>query len=48
MNSDAHDYGGRGTGNLGGINAEDTPLHGLPASGRFTLPGLSCVFMVAE
>jgi 1,4-alpha-glucan branching enzyme len=40
-NTDAHDYGGGGEGNLGGRHAEPIPAHGLPWSLQVRLPGLA-------
>ena len=45
LNSDAGDYGGGGVGNLGGVEAEEAPLHGQPYSLRLTLPPLGAVFL---
>ena len=42
-NSDAHDYGGSGQGNMGGVEAETIP-DGDPVL-RITVPPLGCVFM---
>jgi 1,4-alpha-glucan branching enzyme len=44
LNSDAKGYGGSGVGNLGGVEAEATALHGRPCSLTVTLPPLSVVF----
>jgi 1,4-alpha-glucan branching enzyme len=44
LNSDAHEYGGSGQGNLGGVEAVPIPLHGRPYSMTFTLPPLAAVF----
>jgi 1,4-alpha-glucan branching enzyme len=46
LNSDAAEYGGSGMGNLGGVEAEPTPLHGRPYSLTLTLPPLSVLFFV--
>jgi len=46
LNSDAAFYGGSGMGNLGRVEATDTPLHGLPASGTLTLPPLATLVFV--
>jgi 1,4-alpha-glucan branching enzyme len=46
LNSDAEIYGGSGVGNLGQVQAEDTPWHGQPVSGSVTLPPLA--FFVLE
>ncbi len=43
LNSDAHDYGGSGYGNLGGLEAEAVPFHGRPNSLNLTLPPLGAV-----
>jgi 1,4-alpha-glucan branching enzyme len=43
-NSDAHDYGGAGYGNMGGVEAAPVPCHGRPYSLNLTLPPLSAVF----
>ncbi len=44
LNSDAAIYGGSGVGNLGGVEARDTPSHGRPFSLSLTLPPLAAVF----
>ena len=41
INTDASAYGGGNRGNFGGVEAEDVPAHGQPASVRLTLPPLS-------
>ena len=43
LNSDASIYGGSGHGNFGGIEAEDTPVHGRDFSLTLTLPPLGIV-----
>jgi len=45
LNSDAHDYGGAGWGNFGGVDAAAEPVHGMPWSLRLTLPPLSVLVM---
>jgi 1,4-alpha-glucan branching enzyme len=45
LNSDAHEYGGSGIGNFGGLVASDTPVHGRPASLHLTLPPLGALFL---
>jgi 1,4-alpha-glucan branching enzyme len=45
LNSDAHDYGGSGMGNFGGVTAVDDSSHGLPCSLSLSLPPLSAVFL---
>jgi 1,4-alpha-glucan branching enzyme len=44
LNTDAEIYGGSGVGNLGGVTAEDSSWHGLPASASITLPPLATVW----
>jgi 1,4-alpha-glucan branching enzyme len=41
LNSDAHEYGGGGVGNEGGVEATDVPSHGRPYSLFLTLPPLA-------
>jgi len=48
LNSDGKEYGGSGMGNLGGVTAEEGPVHGRPYSLNLTLPPLSAVFLKAE
>jgi 1,4-alpha-glucan branching enzyme len=48
MNTDAEIYGGSGTGNLGGVHAEETASHGRPFSARFTIPPLSTLYFTHE
>jgi 1,4-alpha-glucan branching enzyme len=43
MNTDAKEYGGSGQGNLGGVDASPTPLHGRSHSLTITLPPLGMV-----
>jgi 1,4-alpha-glucan branching enzyme len=47
LNSDGEEYGGSGMGNLGGVEAEETPAHGRPFSLTLTLPPLSALFLRA-
>jgi 1,4-alpha-glucan branching enzyme len=44
-NSDAVEFGGSGTGNLGGLDARDEPAHGQPWSLPLTLPPLGVLFL---
>ena len=44
LNSDAHDYGGSGHGNLGGAETTPTPWHGRLHSLSLTLPPLGALF----
>ncbi|QAY79914.1 1,4-alpha-glucan branching protein GlgB [Sphingosinicella sp. BN140058] len=45
FNSDAHEYGGSGMGNLGAVNATEQPAHGYPASVELVLPPLSTLYL---
>jgi 1,4-alpha-glucan branching enzyme len=45
LNSDAPSYGGTGSGNLGQVEATDSPHHGRPASAVVALPPLGCVIL---
>ncbi len=44
LNGDSTEYGGSGVGNLGGVDAEESPWHGQPYSLTLTLPPLAVVF----
>jgi len=46
LNTDAHEYGGAGHGNLGGVMADHVPAHGQPWSLLVNLPGLSGLVFV--
>jgi 1,4-alpha-glucan branching enzyme len=48
LNSDAKEYGGSGMGNLGGVLAEEQPVHGRPHSLNLTLPPLAAIFLKAD
>jgi 1,4-alpha-glucan branching enzyme len=48
VNTDAYDYGGSGTGNLGTVEAVPESCHGLPASAELTLPPLGVLWLVPE
>ena len=48
LNSDAKVYGGSNLGNLGGVKAEDLPLHSQPHSAEFVLAPLSVMVFQAE
>ena len=48
LNSDAHDYGGSGLGNLGGVEAAPLPAHGRFHSLALRLPPLSVLFLTPE
>jgi len=45
LNSDAHEYGGSGQGNSGGVEAVPLSIHGQPYSLNLTLPPLGIVFL---
>src|SRR5277367_5900046 len=45
LNSDAHEYGGSGSGNMGGVEALAEKTHGRPYSLRLTLPPLGALFL---
>ena len=45
LNSDAADYGGSGQGNLGAVDASDTPSHGFAHSLEVRLPPLAAVVL---
>jgi 1,4-alpha-glucan branching enzyme len=44
FNSDAQDYGGSGMGNLGAVEAQPVPAHGLAASAEIVLPPHGAVY----
>ena len=48
LNSDGREYGGKGWGNLGGVEAEEVAAHGRPHSLNLTLPGLAALFLRPE
>src|ERR1700756_4975255 len=48
LNSDASDYGGSGQGNLGALDAGQTPSHGHPFSLHLRLPPLAVVVLTPE
>ena len=48
LNSDAHEYGGSGQGNMGGVEAAPIAHHGRPFSLTLTLPPLGAVFFTPE
>ena len=45
LNTDAEGYGGSGVGNLGRVEAEGLPWHGLPASARLRVPPLGALWL---
>jgi 1,4-alpha-glucan branching enzyme len=48
INSDAADYGGRGSGNLGGVNSRPVACHGRPDSLEIVLPPLATLIFELE
>ena len=48
VNTDSADYGGSGTGNMGRVEAFESPMHGQPASATLTLPPLGALWLVPE
>jgi 1,4-alpha-glucan branching enzyme len=48
INTDAAEYGGSGTGNLGSVRATRDPWHGRPASAALTLPPLGVIWLVPD
>ena len=47
LNSDAKEYGGSGVGNMGGVQAQTSNVHGRPYSLSLTLPPLGALFLKA-
>ncbi|NES31021.1 1,4-alpha-glucan branching protein GlgB [Micromonospora terminaliae] len=45
LNTDAHHYGGSGVGNLGSVQAESVPWHGMPASAALRVPPLGVLWL---
>nr|WP_231121895.1 1,4-alpha-glucan branching protein GlgB [Motilibacter peucedani] len=48
LNTDADVYAGSGVGNMGSVDAEDVPWHGLPASAQMRVPPLGAVWLRPE
>ncbi|GII61914.1 1,4-alpha-glucan branching enzyme GlgB [Sphaerisporangium krabiense] len=48
VNTDAFDYHGSGVGNLGAVEAEAEPWHGLPYSARLRVPPLGALWLRHE
>ena len=48
LNTDAKEFGGSGVGNLGVVEATDTPSHGRPASATVRVPPLATVWLTPE
>jgi 1,4-alpha-glucan branching enzyme len=47
FNSDAHEFGGSGHGNFGGVETAPMPWHGRPLSLTITLPPLGALFFAS-
>ncbi|MFC5998535.1 1,4-alpha-glucan branching protein GlgB [Quadrisphaera sp. GCM10027208] len=45
LNTDAEGYGGSGVGNLGRVQAEETPWHGMAASATLRVPPLGALWL---
>jgi 1,4-alpha-glucan branching enzyme len=45
LNTDAETYGGSNTGNMGTVEAEPIPWHGLDYSAPVTLPPLGVIWL---
>jgi 1,4-alpha-glucan branching enzyme len=48
LNTDAFDYGGSGVGNMGRVEADDHPWHGMHASAVLRVPPLGAVWLTPE
>ncbi|GAA3231977.1 1,4-alpha-glucan branching protein GlgB [Nonomuraea helvata] len=48
VNTDAYDYWGSGVGNLGTVEADGEPWHGLPHSATLRVPPLGAVWLTHE
>ncbi|GEA85913.1 1,4-alpha-glucan branching protein GlgB [Cellulomonas gelida] len=48
FNTDAHEYGGSGVGNLGVVEAQPDPHHGRPYSALVRVPPLGAIFLQQE
>ena len=48
LNTDSDHYGGSGVGNLGAVQAEAMPVHGLSMSLGLTLPPLGVLWLEPE
>jgi 1,4-alpha-glucan branching enzyme len=48
LNTDAHDYGGSGVGNFGGVEATTDPWHGRLASAALSLPPQGVIWLAPE
>jgi 1,4-alpha-glucan branching enzyme len=45
INTDSTGYGGSGVGNLGAVEADELPWHGLPASAALRVPPLGALWL---
>jgi 1,4-alpha-glucan branching enzyme len=45
LNTDGAEWGGSGLGNLGAVDATETPWHGQPYSALVTLPPLAVLWL---
>jgi 1,4-alpha-glucan branching enzyme len=48
LNTDAHEYGGSGVGNLGAVESRPLPRHNQPHTVRLTLPPLGAILLRRE
>jgi 1,4-alpha-glucan branching enzyme len=48
FNSDSENYGGEDFGNLGGVTADEIPMHGRPCSINVIVPPLGAVFLKSD
>ena len=48
LNSDSESYGGEDFGNLGGVDADEIPMHGRPYSINVIVPPLGALFLKSE
>jgi 1,4-alpha-glucan branching enzyme len=48
LNTDAYDYGGSGVGNMGRVEADEHPWHGMSASAIVRVPPLGVVWLIPE
>jgi 1,4-alpha-glucan branching enzyme len=48
INTDAVNYGGSGTGNMGAITAGADPTHGKPAQAKVSLPPLATLYFIRD
>ncbi|RKT57210.1 1,4-alpha-glucan branching enzyme [Saccharothrix australiensis] len=48
VNTDSGVYGGSGVGNLGGVEAEEVPWHGRPASAVLQLPPAGVLWLIPD